>query len=52
MYIVLNCLLKHGGQNLVETGAMRMADNWDDGKSTLLLGSYCKKCKARLYTVR
>lgn len=50
MYIALNHCLNKGGTCLVETGTMRMADNWDDGKSTLIFGSFCKKYNHHLHT--
>lgn len=51
MYIALNHLFKATNACIVETGTMRMEDNWHDGKSTLIFGSYCRKYGGIAYTV-
>lgn len=51
MYIALNRLLQKPNPCIVETGVMRAADNWHDGKSTLVFGCYSKKYNGITYTV-
>jgi len=49
--VALNILLQRGGTNIVETGTIRMKDDWGGGMSTLLLGDFCKHYDKHLWTV-
>ena len=51
MYLALDLLLKKGKGTIVETGTLRTEDQWSDGMSTLVFGSYCQKYNYRLHSV-
>ena len=48
----LNFVLQRGGTTIVETGTVRMPNDWAGaGMTTLLLGSFCEYYKCHLWTV-
>lgn len=51
VYIALNYLLDTPHACIVETGTMRLEDNWYDGKSTLIFGNYSKRYEGVTYSV-
>jgi len=49
--IALNVLISQGGHTIVETGSMRVVDNWrDDGCSTYLFGEFAARYGRHLWT--
>jgi len=47
----LNIALQRGAMNFVETGCIRLEDDWGGGMSTWLLGEVCHKYSKHLWTV-
>jgi len=47
----LRLLGEAGGRTIVETGTIRMADDWGAGYSTLIFGKYCSLTGAELHTI-
>jgi len=44
-------LQERAGNNIVETGCLRMIDDWGAGMSTFLFGEYAEKFGAKVWTV-
>lgn len=51
MKIALNWFLQTKREYAIETGSMKMADDWGSGCSTYVLGETCHKYGRKLYTV-
>lgn len=49
--VALNLFLQFQGKNIVETGCMRLKDDWGAGMSTFIFGAFCKKYNKHLWTV-
>lgn len=49
--IALNLFLQNNGKIIVETGTIRVRDDWGPGYSTYIFGDFCKRYNRRLYTV-
>lgn len=47
----LRLLGEAGGRTIVETGTIRMVDDWGGGYSTFIFGKYCSLTGAELYTI-
>jgi predicted O-methyltransferase YrrM len=51
MKTALNLFLQRGGNLIVETGTLRVANDWGGGCSTLVFGDFCKRYGKKLITV-
>lgn len=51
MQMALTLLENRCGRHIIETGTMRMADDWGAGCSTLIFAEYCRAHECRLATV-
>jgi len=47
----LRLLGESGGKTIVETGTIRMVDDWGAGYSTFIFGKYCSLTGAELHTI-
>lgn len=47
----LNLFLQNNGNNIIETGTIRMMNDWGAGCSTYIFGDFCQKYGKNLYTV-
>lgn len=47
----LNLFLQNDGQIIVETGTVRVIEDWSAGYSTYIFGDFCQKYNKHLYTV-
>lgn len=47
----LNIFLQNNGKIIVETGTIRVRDDWGPGYSTYIFGDFCQKYDKHLYTV-
>lgn len=47
----LNLFIANDGEVIVETGTIRMKDDWGAGYSTYLFGDFCKRYNKRLITI-
>lgn len=46
----LNLFMQNEGEIIVETGCIRMKDDWGAGYSTYLFGDFCRRYNKRLFT--
>lgn len=51
MYTALSLFLQLGGKNMVETGCLRMKDDWGAGMSTLVFADFASQYKKSLWSV-
>ena len=47
----LNLFLQNNGKIIVETGTIRVRNDWGPGYSTYIFGDFCKRYDKRIYTV-
>lgn len=47
----LNLFLQFEGKTIVETGCVRLKDDWGAGNSTVMLADFCTKYEGRLWSV-